>query len=138
MTVVRVRLIPPSPKAYAALCEASGWGEISHEVAESALAASIIDVTCWSGDKLVGMGRVVGDGVLYFYLQDIIVPPNLQGQGIGQVIVGKLVSEVKARAPEGATIGLMAAVGKESYYENFGFRRRPGRGLGAGMTQFIL
>jgi hypothetical protein len=29
----------------------------------------------------VGCGRVVGDGGVYFYVQDVIVVPGLQGLG---------------------------------------------------------
>ena len=28
------------------------------------------------------MGRVVGDGVFYCYVQDVVVLPELQGQGM--------------------------------------------------------
>lgn len=48
------------------------------------------------------------------------------------------VAKVKRIAPEGATLGLMAAHDKEAFYEKFGFEQRPTNRLGAGMTQFIL
>ena len=77
-------------------------------------------------------------GVLYFYLQDIIVLPEWRGQGIGRLIIEVLLTEAKKIAPEGATLGLMAAHDKEEFYEKFGFEQRPTNRLGAGMTQFIL
>ncbi len=84
------------------------------------------------------MGRVVGDGALYFYLQDIIVKPTHQGRAIGRQIVSKLTDEAVARAEIGATIGLMSAKDKEGFYENFGFQVRPTEQLGAGMSRFVL
>lgn len=84
------------------------------------------------------MGRVVGDGVLYFYLQDIIVLPTHRKRSIGGQIVSKLLEETLARAATGATIGLMSAKGKEAFYQNFGFQERPTDQLGSGMTQFVL
>lgn len=84
------------------------------------------------------MGRVVGDGALYFYLQDIIVKPNYQGQEIGRHIVARLTDNAVARAEVGATIGLMFAKGKENFYKHFGFQERPDVQLGAGMTRFVL
>ncbi|MCR5501527.1 MAG: GNAT family N-acetyltransferase [Lachnospiraceae bacterium] len=33
-------------------------------------------------DEVVGMGRLVGDGVMYWYLQEIVVLPEYQGRGI--------------------------------------------------------
>lgn len=116
---------------------ACGWGEISMETAEAALNSSLIDVSCWKNGTLIGFGRVVGDGVLYFYLQDIIVHPNWRKQAIGSKIIERLLSEIKKVAPNGATIGLMSATGKEELYEKFGFTARPTKGLGAGMTQFF-
>lgn len=40
-------------------------------------------VTCWDGDKLVGLARGMSDDVSIFYLQDILVNPDYQGKGIG-------------------------------------------------------
>lgn len=135
---MRYRAAPPTPEAFAQLRAECGWGEISLEAARKALEKSVCDVTCFDGSNLVGMGRVVGDGVLFFYLQDIIVRPTYQGQQIGRRIVARLTEEALARAEVGATIGLMSAKGKESFYEHFGFQKRPSAQLGAGMTRFVL
>ncbi|MEX0285979.1 MAG: GNAT family N-acetyltransferase [Paracoccaceae bacterium] len=115
----------------------AGWGEISTEVAATALSAGVVNVTCRSGETLVGMARVVGDGALYFYVQDVIVHPDWRGNGIGQQMMARLIARIRARAQPGATIGLMAAAGKDRFYEQFGFERRPTDRLGAGMTQVI-
>lgn len=82
----------------------------------------------------------MGDGALYFYLQDVIVLPDYQGKGIGYAIAQKLVNHVLAVAPPGAFVGLMTAPGVASIYEKFGVTCRsqdmPGMalwvGLGAG------
>ena len=41
-----------------------------------------------------------------------------------------------AHAHHNAVVGLMAATGKEPFYEKYGFTRRPTNTLGAGMTIF--
>ena len=135
---VSVELSPPSAQVFVALRTVCGWGDISVGVAEAALRSSIVNVTWQSESGLIGMGRVVGDGVLYFYLQDIIVLPEWRGQGIGRLIIEALLTEAKKIAPEGATHGLMAAHDKVAFYEKFGFEQRPTNRLGAEMTQFIL
>lgn len=114
-----------------------GWGEIGKDTAQAALDASVLDLTCRSGEELVGFARVVGDGVLYFYIQDVIVNSDWRGHRIGQKIMSLLMERLQERAPDGATIGLMAADGKEPFYEHFGFQARPTDRLGAGMTQFV-
>lgn len=52
-------------------------------------------------DEVVGMGRLVGDGVMYWYLQEIVVLPEYQGNGIGTAIVNKLLKYVEEHTDEG-------------------------------------
>ncbi|RTE50907.1 N-acetyltransferase [Actinobaculum sp. 352] len=39
--------------------------------------------TAWRDDTLAGLVRVVGDDVSIAYVQDLLVVPELQGQGVG-------------------------------------------------------
>lgn len=135
---VELSSLPLTAGEFAELRAACGWGTIDPSIAERALASGLIGVVARDGDRLAGFGRVVGDGVLYFYVQDVIVHPDFRGQGVGRLIVEALLADVLKRAPIGATIGLMAAKGKEGFYQKFGFTRRPTEQLGAGMTRFIL
>ncbi|KIN60182.1 Acetyltransferase, GNAT family protein [Sulfitobacter noctilucae] len=128
---------PPSPMEFIKFRADCGWGEIGEDTAQAALDASVLDVTCRSGEELVGFARVVGDGILYFYIQDVIVSSDWRGHRIGQKIMSILMKRLEERVHDGATIGLMAADGKESFYEHFGFQARPTDRLGAGMTQFV-
>ena len=45
--------------------------------------ASLV-VTAWKGARLVGIARVLTDGVMYSYLCDLAVEPDVQGLGIGK------------------------------------------------------
>ena len=67
----------------------------------------------------------MGDGYIYFYLQDVIVLPEYQGNGVGYKIVEKLNDLVLSVARPGTYIGLMAAENASGLYEKFGFTRRP-------------
>lgn len=130
--------LPPKPEDFVQFRMDCGWGKVSVEAAMRALDKSVIDLTCFDGENRVGMGRVVGDGALYFYLQDVIVKPDYQNQSIGRQIVSRLLEKILAQAEVGATIGLMSATGKEAFYQHFGFQERPSEQLGAGMTRFVL
>lgn len=44
----------------------------------------------YEGEKLVGIVRVVGDGYSIIYIQDIIVLPEYQRQGIGRALLEKV------------------------------------------------
>lgn len=51
---------------------------------------SLLVITAWEEDKLIGVIRVVGDGYSIIYIQDIIVLEEHQHKGIG----AKLIMEV--------------------------------------------
>ncbi len=45
--------------------------------------ASLV-VTAWKSGRLVGIARVLTDGVMFSYLCDLAVEPDVQGLGIGK------------------------------------------------------
>lgn len=113
---------PPSPAAYARLCTAVGWERYADEVrAAVALANSLAYATVTNDDEVVGMGRVVGDGAIVFYLQDIAVDPEHHGQGIGTAIVDSLMHQIDRLAPPGSFIGLFSAPRAAELYRRVGF-----------------
>jgi len=83
--------------------------------------ASLHGIVVRSGDEIVGMGRVVGDGVHYFYLQDVIVDPAHADGGLGSMIVEALLEWIAVTAPAPAFVGLFASPAAESLYSEFGF-----------------
>jgi ribosomal protein S18 acetylase RimI-like enzyme len=76
-------------------------------------------------DKVIGFARLVGDGGLYFYLQDVIVLPAHQRKGVGSALVERLLAFLGSTALPGAFIGLMAAKGASDFYRRYGFAERP-------------
>ena len=85
------------------------------------------------------MGRLVGDGAMYWYLQEIAVLPEYQGKGIGAKIVHRLIRYVEENGIPGTkmTVGLMAVKGKEPFYEKLGFTSVPDDGAGSGMRMYV-
>ena len=73
------------------------------------------------GGAVVGMGRVVGDGDLFLQVVDIAVQPAHQGRGLGKAIVSALVAHVRATAPDGAHVSLLADGEAHRLYAQFGF-----------------
>jgi len=128
---------PPPLSDFITLRAAEGWGEISEEAARTSLAGGLLNVCAYDSDTLAGFGRVVGDGALYFYIQDLIIVPACRGKGLGRQLLKHLLDEIRKIATPGATIGLMAANGKEAFYERFDFVSRPNEIYGAGMTMVI-
>jgi ribosomal protein S18 acetylase RimI-like enzyme len=73
----------------------------------------------FDGERLVGAGRVLSDGLDCAYVCDVAVHPDHQGSGLGKAIVSRLV-EFSAGHKK---IILYANPGKEGFYEKLGFRR---------------
>ena len=95
------------------------FARIPIEHARKALQNGLLNVSAIYHDGLVGMGRLVGDGAMYWYLQEIIVLPQFQRMGIGTMIVHHLVDYAKENSVTGkfTTIGGVSAKGKEPFYE---------------------
>jgi hypothetical protein len=102
-----------------------GWHSLSEPTLTKALSNSIFFASIWHQDRAVAMGRIIGDGHQYFYLQDMIVNPSHQKMGLCQRITEHLVSQVKNIAEPGAFFGLMAAADVSSVYKKHGFIERP-------------
>ncbi|WP_370461046.1 GNAT family N-acetyltransferase [Paraglaciecola sp. L1A13] len=62
---------------------------------------------------------------------------HFQGQGLGSAIMIKIETYLHQMAKKGATIGLLAATGKEAFYGRYGYIPRPSETLGNGMCKFI-
>lgn len=101
----------------------AGFAEIPMDHARKALQNGLINVSAIYNGELVGMGRLVGDGAMYWYLQEIIILPQFQRKGIGTMIVNYLIDYAKANSITGefTTIGGVSAKGKEPFYEKMGF-----------------
>lgn len=122
-TLLRV----PTLHEYKSICDSVGWSDyMNWDVVQQSLNQSLFGVVIQHGDATIGMGRVVGDGMIYFYIQDIAVMTEHQGHGIGNRIMGAITEYLKEHAPEKSFVGLFAAQGKEPFYNKYGFNRHDG------------
>jgi GNAT superfamily N-acetyltransferase len=111
-----------TPAEHRRLAEAVGWGDaFDWPTLPASLDASLAGVVALTGDEAVGMGRLVGDGVKYFYVQDVAVDPAWQGRGVGQAIVDALLAWIGEVAPSTAFVGLFATEGAMPLYRRNGF-----------------
>ncbi len=116
----------PTPAEYAAIRAHVGSAAVDPDTVGRGLAASLASVVARDGDgRLVGMGRVVGDGGIYLYLQDVIVYAHWRERGLGSQITEALLDRVRRLGGPGSFVGLMAAAGAAPFYERFGFEPRP-------------
>lgn len=75
--------------ALVALYASVGWAAYSRAPVTlvQAIRQSLRVVTAWEGAQLVGLARVVGDGVTIVFLQDVLVVPHRQRDGVGRALM---------------------------------------------------
>lgn len=133
----QIKLVSPTVNEFLALRKKVGWQGIAVSAAEMSLTNSLFHVTIYHDIELVAMGRIVGDGAMTFYIQDVVVAPAYQGFGVGAALMAQIESYLSTAANKGATIGLLAAQGKEAFYARYGYLERPNTSLGHGMCKFV-
>ena len=107
---------------YLRCVSAVGWAEWTNfDAADTALTRSLYHVVALHEEAVIGMARVVGDGAMFFYIQDVVVVPAHQGRGVGTLLLERVMGYLTGAAPEKAFIGLFAAEGMPPYYARFGF-----------------
>lgn len=90
-----------------------------------AIASSVaIAVARFGNDRIVGFGRLIGDGVYYGSLWDVATHPSRQGEGIGSAIVERLLRVAREQKLE--MVGLFTAMHNRAFYERLGFHMLDG------------
>lgn len=112
----------PTVDEQRAVAAAVGWlDHFDWSSVGDALAGSRHGVVAIDDDGPVGVGRLVGDGVRYWYVQDVMVRPDEAGEGIATEIVERLLAWVRSHAPAEAVVGLFASPEAVGVYESLGF-----------------
>jgi len=90
------------------------------------LAGSAAVVSLWRGRRLVGFARASSDGVFRAVLWDVVIPEDLQGQGLGRQLVEALLKMPPLRGVERVYLMTTNSAG---FYEQLGFQRVEGQQL---------
>ena len=79
------------------LYQAVGWTNYTDqsEMLEQALSHSLVIYVALDGDAVVGLIRLVGDGFSSVLVQDLIVLPIYQRQGIGSLLMKEALKDYK-------------------------------------------
>ena len=81
---------------------------------------SLLTLCAYEDDKIVGLIRVVGDGISIIFIQDLLVDPLYQGKKIGSLLVKAVLDKYK----DVYQIELLTDDTKHNkeFYERLGFK----------------
>jgi len=107
------------------LYKAGGWWKDSYDksgvtklIKGSYAFAVIIDKNT---GKIIGMGRILSDGVSDAYIQDLVILPDYREKGIGKKLVKALVDYCHKNKI--FWIALIAEPDQDGFYKNLGFKQ---------------
>lgn len=74
-----------------------GWSAYTTDpaVLNQAIINSLDVITAWKNQRLIGLIRTVGDGQTILYIQDLLVAPSFQQQGIGTKLMQQILNKHK-------------------------------------------
>lgn len=103
------------------LYEDAEWYAYTRDMAqlEQALSCSLYVLTAWEKDRLVGLIRVVGDGLTIVYIQDILVLASHQNRGIATDLMTQTL--IKFSAVRQKVLLTEEAPNVRHFYEKNGF-----------------
>ena len=125
----------PDVATYCHLRSASGLSPKTAEAAARGLPNSLFAVQVLQGDKIVGMGRIIGDGGCFYQVVDIAVLPEHQGRGLGKLIMREISAFIAAEVPVSAYVSLIADGQAHQLYAQFGFTHTAPKSVGMALKR---
>ena len=110
--------MPVAAKAIADLREAVGWNRMEKSLSNPAMSSYYYIVACDS-ERLVGYVDCVSNGVTDAYIQDLMVHPDYQGQGVGTELMNRMIARLKEK--QIYMISVLYDEPLRSFYRRFGF-----------------
>lgn len=92
------------------------------EACRIGLKNSIYSVVVKMDEKIIGMGRIVGDGGCFCQIVDICVLPEYQKRGVGKMIMRNLTEFIYRELPPSCYVSLIADGDASLLYEKYGFK----------------
>ena len=102
--------------------EGGWWNDENDKIeffVESLIKSTFLFAVAKFEGRIVGMGRVLSEGISDAYIQDVVVLKDFRKQGIGGGIIKLLLKELLARKI--SWIGLISVPGAENFYKEIGF-----------------
>lgn len=115
----------PSAQDYVNLRLRSGMGDKDLNRSRTALKNSLFTVSLYDKDKLIGFGRIVGDGGITYIVSDIMVDKEYQRRGCGEQIMKAIDSYFEENTHKDSYICLIANRPADLLYQRHQFEYLP-------------
>ncbi len=124
---------PISPATLADLRQAVGWNRMEADLADASL-RNAFQLCCMKDGVLIGYAAVVSNGVTDAYIQDVMIHPDWQRQGIGTMLMEQVLGRLRQEGIYMVSV-IYGDPALRTLYERFGFQTmlcgqmelRPGR-----------
>jgi len=91
-------------------------------------------VVAYDNDKMVGTARIISDGECYGWVHDVVVDPDYRKQGLGKLIMDKLIEDDK-----NLLIGLTSSFEAVDFYLSLGFKKhKTAMALYPGQSSYLI
>lgn len=109
---------------YRKLAESVGWTNTqSDEELQQKLDATLFVAAAEDTDtgEVIGCALVLGDGLSFFYIKDVMVHRDWQRKQVGSAVMKEVKRWLDANAPQGSLVGLFTGQGLAPFYQQTGF-----------------
>lgn len=115
-----------------------GWINYSEEVSKQALLLSRSIICAYDKNLLIGVIRLIGDG-MYNIIVDLIVHPKYQKMGIGTKLLELMENKILTNSAEGQSVSvfLNSSKGYENFYKQNGYVVTPNYKYGPCMRKTL-
>lgn len=83
---------------------------------------ALFNVTIYDKEKLIAMGRIVGDGATVFHIIDVAVHTAYQKQGLGKLVMDHIMFYIEENSFKGTYVNLISETPANYLYEKYGFK----------------
>ena len=111
--------VPVPASVLADLRESVGWNRMQQDLANPLL-SNALTLCAFNAERLVGYAAVVANGVTDAYIQDVMVHPDYQRQGIGTQLMERLLTHLKQNGIYMVSV-IYGDKALRPFYEKFGF-----------------
>ncbi|MBF4692095.1 GNAT family N-acetyltransferase [Fusibacter ferrireducens] len=120
----------PRAEDYVSLRLRSGMGDKDLERSRMALTNSLFTVSLYDEEKLIGFGRIVGDGGITYVVSDIMVDEHYRRRGFADQIMHEIDCYFEKNTFEDSYICLIANKPADVLYHKYKFEYLPSQRCG--------